>query len=155
MKARDEAIRELLERHGRDAIYVASTGYVSRAVHALAEGRTVFYMQGSMGLAPALGLGIALNTSRPVVVVNGDASLLMALGSTHTLRDRAPANLFHYVLDNGMHESVGGQPNAPLERAYPGVTEIIKVEPGGKPPRVAVGPEDNTRLVRELLTDNG
>jgi phosphonopyruvate decarboxylase len=155
MKARDEAIRELLERHGRDAIYVASTGYVSRAVHALADGRTVFYMQGSMGLAPALGLGIALNTSRPVVVVNGDASLLMALGSTHTLRDRAPANLFHYVLDNGMHESVGGQPSAPLEQAYPGVTEIIKVEAGGKPPRVAVGPEENTLLVREFLTESG
>jgi predicted NodU family carbamoyl transferase len=48
MKARDDAIREILERHGPEAVYVASTGYVSRAVHALADGRTVFYMQGSM-----------------------------------------------------------------------------------------------------------
>jgi phosphonopyruvate decarboxylase len=151
MKARDDAIREILERHGPEAVYVASTGYVSRSVHALADGHTVFYMQGSMGLAPALGLGIALGSTRPVVVVNGDASLLMALGSTHTIRDRAPDNLFHYVLDNGMHESVGGQPSAPLEQAYPGVTEVIKVEPGGKPPRVGVSPEENTRLVREFL----
>jgi phosphonopyruvate decarboxylase len=152
MKARDEAIREILERHGPEAVYVASTGYVSRAVHALAgDDHTVFYMQGSMGLAPAIGLGIALNVSRPVVVLNGDASLLMALGSTHTIRDRAPANLFHYVLDNGCHESVGGQPSAPLEDGYPGVTEIVKVERAGKPPRVAVEPEENTRLVREFL----
>jgi hypothetical protein len=91
MKARDEAIQEILDRHGPEAVCGASTGYVSRAVHALAgDDHTVFYMQGSMGLAPAIGLGIALNVSRPVVVLNGDASLLMALGSTHTIRDRAP-----------------------------------------------------------------
>ena len=104
-----------------------------------------------MGLAPAIGLGIALHTERPVVVVNGDASLLMALGSTHTIRDHAPPNLYHYVLDNGCHESVGAQPAARLEPTYPGVTEIIKVELGGKPPRVPVPPEENTRAIRAAL----
>jgi phosphonopyruvate decarboxylase len=151
MRAREDAIREILERHGPEAVYVASTGYVSRAVHALADGHTVFYMQGSMGLAPAIGLGLALSTDRPVVVVNGDASLLMALGSTHTIRDHAPPSFFHYVLDNGCHESVGGQPSARLEESYPGVTEIVEVERAGKPPRVDVTPEENTRLVREFL----
>ncbi len=152
MKARDEAIREIFDRHGADAVYVASTGYVSRAVHAVAgDDHTVFYMQGSMGLAPAIALGIALSTSRDVVAINGDASLLMALGSTHTLRDRAPANLFHYVLDNGVHESVGSQPCAPLERSYPGVTEIVEISRDGKPPRVGVDPVENTEQVRRLL----
>jgi phosphonopyruvate decarboxylase len=142
----------VLERHGGEAIYVASTGYVSRAVHELAGAEhDVFYMQGSMGLAPAIGLGIALGTSRPVVVINGDASLLMSLGSTHTIRDYAPRNFFHYVLDNGCHESVGGQPSAQLEPSYPGVTEIFKVERAGKPPRVAVSPDANVRAVRNLL----
>ena len=108
-------------------------------------------MQGSMGLAPAIGLGMSLNTTRPVVVINGDGSLLMALGATHTLRDRAPENLFHYVLDNGCHESVGGQPVAALESSYPGVTEIIKVARGFKPSRVSVQPEENTRRIREFL----
>jgi phosphonopyruvate decarboxylase len=149
---RENAIREILERHGSEAVYVASTGYVSRAVHALAgPDHTVFYMQGSMGLAPAIGLGIALGTDRPVVVVNGDASLLMALGSTHTIRDHAPPGFFHYVLDNGCHESVGGQPSARLEQRYPGVTEIVRVARAGKPPRVDVTPLENTRLVRESL----
>ena len=61
MRARDDAIREILERHGPDAVYIASTGYVSRAVHAEAgPEHTVLYMQGSMGLAPAIGLGMAL-----------------------------------------------------------------------------------------------
>jgi phosphonopyruvate decarboxylase len=150
--SRDEAITEILDRHGGDAVYVASTGYVSRAVCALAgPGHHVFYMQGSMGLAPAFGLGIALNTARKVVVINGDGSLLMGLGSTHTIRDRAPDTFFHYVLDNGCHESVGGQPVAPLERAYPGVTQIVKVGRAGKPPRVDVAPADNARALRELL----
>jgi 2-aminoethylphosphonate-pyruvate transaminase len=151
-QARDEAIRAILARHGTDAIYVASTGYVSRAVGAIAGDRhTVFYMQGSMGLAPSIGLGIALNTDLPVVVINGDGSLLMGLGATHTIRDRAPATFFHYVLDNGCHESVGGQPCAPLEPSYPGVTEVIKVSRGDKPPRVGIEPRENTRLVRRAL----
>jgi thiamine pyrophosphate-dependent acetolactate synthase large subunit-like protein len=152
MRAREEAIRSILDRHGIEAVYVASTGYVSRAVCAIAgPGHHVFYMQGSMGLAPAFGLGIALSTARPVVVINGDGSLLMALGSTHTIRDRAPAHFFHYVLDNGCHESVGGQPTATLEQSYPGVTEIIKIGRAGKPPRVDVTPPENTRALRELL----
>jgi len=152
MQARDEAIREILARHGTEATYVASTGYVSRAVCEVAgPEHQVFYMQGSMGLAPAIGLGIALNSERPVVVINGDASLLMSLGTTHTIRDRAPATFFHYVLDNGCHESVGGQPCAPLEGEYPGVTSIVKVDRAGKPPRVDVPPEVNAERIRASL----
>src|SRR5437868_5021337 len=95
----------------RPVVYLQNAG-LGRAVHAEAgPEHAVLYMQGSMGLAPAIGLGMALATDRPVVVINGDASLLMALGSTHTIRDRAPATFFHYVLDNGCNESVGGQPS--------------------------------------------
>jgi phosphonopyruvate decarboxylase len=152
MWTREEAIRWVLDRHGREAIYVASTGYLSRAVYAVAgPDANVFYMQGSMGLAPAIGLGIALHTSRDVVVLNGDASLLMALGSTHTIRDRAPETFFHYVFRNGVHESVGGQPCARLEETYPGVTAILDVALGGKPPRVGIAPEENARRIRRAL----
>ena len=153
MKTRSAAIREILDRHGRQSVYVASTGFVSRAVFAEAgDDYDVFYMQGSMGLAPAIGLGMALNASRDIVVINGDGSLLMSLGSTHTLRDRGPSNLFHYVLDNGCHESVGGQPCAPLESSYPGVTEIIKISKDGRPPRVDITAEENSQLIRKALS---
>jgi phosphonopyruvate decarboxylase len=155
MRPRRDAIRSIFERHGTDAVYVASTGYTSRAVFAEASDRYyVFYMQGSMGLAPAIGLGMALRISRDVVVINGDASLLMSLGTTHTVRDYAPPHFFHYVLDNGCHESVGGQPSAHLEATYPGVTAIISVDREGKPPRVGIEPIDNTRQVRAVLADN-
>ena len=154
MKGRGEAIRAILERHGPDAVYVASTGYTSRAVYAEAQdGYHVFYMQGSMGLAPAIGLGIALRTSCDVVVINGDASLLMSLGTTHTLRECSLTNFFQYVLDNGCHESVGGQPCARLDSGYPGVTEIIHTPREGKPPRVGIAPPENTVLLRRALTE--
>lgn len=151
---RAAAIRELLDRHGTEAVYVASTGFVSRAVAAEAgPEHVVFYMQGSMGLAPALGLGMALASDKTVVVINGDGALLMSLGSTHTVRDHAPeGRYFHYVLDNGVHESVGGQPCAPLEAAYPGVTEILPITRDGKPPRVPVDPLTNAAQVRARLT---
>jgi thiamine pyrophosphate-dependent acetolactate synthase large subunit-like protein len=152
MRARSEAIAAILERHGTDAVYVASTGFISRAVFGAAGDRyQVFYMQGSMGMAPAIGLGLALRTARPVVVINGDGALLMSLGTTHTVRAAAPPNLFHYVLANGCHESVGGQPCAPLDDAYPGVTEVIRIDCEGKAPRVALAPVDNTRRIRRFL----
>jgi phosphonopyruvate decarboxylase len=152
MKTRSEAIQEILAQHGREAVYVASTGFVSRAVFAEAgDEYDVFYMQGSMGLAPAIGLGMALNSTRDVVVINGDGSLLMSMGTTHTLRDRGPVNLYHYVLDNGCHESVGGQPCAPLETTYPGVTTIFKISKDGRPPRVEITALDNSARIREAL----
>jgi thiamine pyrophosphate-dependent acetolactate synthase large subunit-like protein len=152
VKTRAQAIREILDRHGDSAVYVASTGFVSRAVFAeTGEDYDVFFMQGSMGLAPAIGLGMALNTSLDVVVINGDGSLLMSMGTTHTLRDRGPANLYHYVLDNSCHESVGGQPCAALEESYPGVTEIIKISKDGRPPRVGMTPEENSQRVRRAI----
>ena len=152
MRSRSDVIDEILERHGTSAVYIAATGFTSRAVYERAStDHTVFYMQGSMGLAPAIGLGIAVSRAVDVVVINGDGSLLMSLGTTHTIRDAAPPNLYHYVLDNGCHESVGGQPTAPLEAAYPGVTEIFAVERGGKPPRVGVEPPANTNAVAAFV----
>ena len=153
VKTRAQAIRTILDRHGRDSVYVASTGYISRAVFAQAgDDYDVFYMQGSMGLAPAIGLGMALNATCDVVVINGDGSLLMSLGTTHTLRDNEPSNLYHYVLDNGCHESVGGQPCAALEGSYPGVTEIVKISRDGKVPRVGLSAQANSQRIRDALS---
>jgi phosphonopyruvate decarboxylase len=152
MSSRARAIARILEIHGEDAIYVASTGFISRAVRDVARDRYhVFYMQGSMGMAPAIGLGVALHTDAEVVVINGDGALLMSLGTTHTIRDHGPANLFHYVLDNGCHESVGGQPCAALEAGYPGVTEIVPISRDGRPPRVDIDPVDNAAEIRRVL----
>ena len=89
MLSREDAIHQIMNAHGEDAIYITSTGYISRAAYnKYPERKNIFYMQGSMGIAPCIGLGIALNTDSDVVVISGDAALLMHLGITHTISYR-------------------------------------------------------------------
>jgi phosphonopyruvate decarboxylase len=66
---------------------------------------------GTMGSASTIGLGIALaQPARRVIVVDGDGSLLMQLGSLVTIAGAAPHNLFHFVFENGVYETSGSQP---------------------------------------------
>ncbi len=70
------------------------------------------YMPSSMGQGAALGLGLALaKPERGVIVLSGDGSLLMNLGSLVTIAQH-PANLWLILLDNGLYEVTGGQPVA-------------------------------------------
>lgn len=62
-----------------------------------------------MGCASAMGLGVALNVERPVLVLDGDGAALMKMGAFATIGAQAPSNLVHLVLDNGVHDSTGGQ----------------------------------------------
>lgn len=74
------------------------------------------YMPSAMGHATGLGLGLALaRPERGVVVVNGDGSMLMNLGSLATLAAH-PANVYVVVLDNGLYEVTGGQRTAGADR---------------------------------------
>ena len=92
------------------AAVVATTGKCGRELFTLADRPQHLYQVGSMGCASGMGLGVALNVSRPVVVLDGDGAALMKLGSFATIGAYAPAGLIHIVLDNGVHDSTGGQP---------------------------------------------
>jgi len=152
MLNRKEAITSIFAIHGKNALYVTNTGYISRAVYnEYPKNNNILYMQGSMGIAPCIGLGIALNTKKDVVVLSGDGALLMHLGITHTIRDYNLSNLFVYVLDNGCHESVGGYKCSNLENNYPGVNEIIKISNDGKLPRVGINSIENKKLFKSCL----
>jgi sulfopyruvate decarboxylase subunit beta len=66
---------------------------------------------GAMGSASSIGLGIALaQPQRKVIVMDGDGSLLMQLGSLVTIAGAAPENLYHFVFENGVYATSGGQP---------------------------------------------
>lgn len=66
---------------------------------------------GCMGSASTIALGIALaQPGRRVLIVDGDGSLLMQLGSLVTIAGAAPPNLVHVVLENGVYETSGSQP---------------------------------------------
>ncbi|MFI0942729.1 phosphonopyruvate decarboxylase [Streptomyces sp. NPDC021020] len=93
-----------------EAALVATTGFTGRELFAVADRPGNFYMQGSMGHASSLALGVALaQPQRTVIVLDGDGAALMHLGAMSTIGQQAPANLVHVVLDNGVHESTGGQ----------------------------------------------
>jgi sulfopyruvate decarboxylase subunit beta len=75
------------------------------------------YMPSAMGQGPSLGLGLALaRPERGVIVVNGDGSMLMNLGSLATLAQQ-PAPLYLLIMDNELYEVTGGQPTAGAGRA--------------------------------------
>src|SRR5438132_12513413 len=70
------------------------------------------YMPSAMGHGPGLGLGLALaHPERGVIVINGDGSMLMNLGSLVTLANH-PANIFLVIMDNALYEVTGGQATA-------------------------------------------
>jgi len=107
-----EATRLLVAAVG-DAPIVASLGHPAYDLFAAARRPQHFYTWGSMGLASSIGLGLAL--ARPdlrVVVLDGDGSLLMNLGSLATIGWTAPRNLMLVVWDNGEYATTGGQPTA-------------------------------------------
>jgi len=155
MKSRSEAIKEIFDAHGDESVYVTNTGFLSRAIYDMyPNNNNILYMQGSMGLSPAIALGIAKNTEKDVVAFVGDGSLLMHLGITHTIRDENLDNLFVYVLDNQSHESVGDYKCSNLEKTYPGITKIVKITKDGKLPRVGVSCEKNLSQVKKFIIKN-
>ena len=94
-------------------VVVTIMGAVAVELQSLGHRPNFFYLQHAMGLASSMGLGIAL--ARPelqVVVLDGDGSLLMNLGSLTTLARYRPQNLLHIVFDNASLLSTGGSPTA-------------------------------------------
>jgi sulfopyruvate decarboxylase subunit beta len=116
---REEAIRVILAHVDRE-IVIAANGLISREAMVARDRPENFYMMGSMGLAPSIGLGLALSRpDRRIVVLDGDGNLLMNLGVLPTASFHAPSNFLHVVLDNSAHGSTGNQPTfstkVPLE----------------------------------------
>ena len=96
-----------------DEVIVGGIGNSSFDLFGAGHRSQNFYMLGSMGLAVPIGLGIALaQPERQVVVLEGDGSLLMNLGSLSTVAMVAPPNLTIVVWDNGMYKMTGAQPTA-------------------------------------------
>jgi len=110
MMRRREAIAAVLGRLDEAAIAVAANGWISREVCAAADRDRNFYMIGSMGLAAAIGLGLALaQPARQVAVLDGDGNALMALGTLAMVAAQRPVNFLHALFDNEVYGSTGAQ----------------------------------------------
>jgi sulfopyruvate decarboxylase subunit beta len=156
----------------QDALLVCNIGYPSRELFSVKDRPENFYMLGSMGLASSIGLGLALaQPKRQVMVLDGDGSVLMNLGTLASIAHYAPQNYLLVILDNCCYGSTGSQPtcthlgtdlfalakaagvkNAGLvERAEDltpallgnDVVVIVKIEEGNVPvPIISLSPEE-------------
>lgn len=96
-----------------NCLVVTIMGATAAELHSLGHQPNFFYLQHAMGLASSTGLGLALSLpEQKIVVLDGDGSLLMNLGSLSTMARYCPANLVHIVFDNESLLSVGGFPTA-------------------------------------------
>ncbi|KAF4653553.1 hypothetical protein FOZ61_008909 [Perkinsus olseni] len=114
---RENAIQVVLKSGGDQATYVGTTGYLSRELFEIraneygGDHSHDFLCVGNMGHAGSIAEGLATHmpSDSPVVCMDGDGALLMHMGSMATNKAK---NLIHVLVNNGMHESVGGQPTA-------------------------------------------
>jgi phosphonopyruvate decarboxylase len=107
--SRAQALERFLALTDNETAVIATTGKCGRELFTLADRDQHLYQVGSMGGASGMALGVALNTRRRVVVLDGDGAALMKLGTLATIGAQAPSNLIHILLDNGVHDSTGGQ----------------------------------------------
>lgn len=106
---RDEAFRTLAELRG-DAVVVSTYTSAFEWMKA-APSPLNFVSVGVMGQASSHGLGLALGMpDHKVIVLDGDGSLLMNLGTLVTIANAAPRNLVHFVVENGCYEANGSHP---------------------------------------------
>lgn len=107
--ARYEAIKDIME-HVDEELVICNIGFPSRELYEIDDRSKNFYMIGSMGLASSIGLGLALTKpNKNIVVIDGDGSLLMNMGSLVTIFANNPSNLTWIVIDNGAYGSTGNQ----------------------------------------------
>ncbi len=108
---RIEVIQEVVgSEWGRKGLIVSNIGYASRELYSVSDRSNNFYMLGSMGLASSIGIGLSLaHSRRHVIVLDGDGSVLMNLGTLATIGNSAPSNFHLVIIDNHVHGSTGNQ----------------------------------------------
>ncbi|OPY51115.1 MAG: Sulfopyruvate decarboxylase subunit beta [Methanosaeta sp. PtaU1.Bin112] len=120
----------------QSALLISNIGYPSRELFSVRDRPENFYMLGSMGLASSIGLGLALaRPERKVMVLDGDGSVLMNLGTLASIANYAPENFKLVILDNCCYGSTGSQPTCTslgtdlyaLARAA-GIEKVVQVD---------------------------
>jgi sulfopyruvate decarboxylase subunit beta len=110
-----EALKVIADAYPREPM-VVTLGATARELASIARSDNHLYILDSMGLPPAIGLGLALglddSSFDKVVVLEGDGSLLMGLSTLATTGLLQPRKLLLIILDNGIYAATGGQTSA-------------------------------------------
>ena len=154
---REEALEIILENLDDNAIIVSTTGKTSREIFEIREKRGQTHEQdfltvGSMGHCSSIALGIALaKPHREVVCIDGDGAMLMHLGSLTSIASMKPKNFRHILMNNEVHESVGGQETA---AKYLDLSAIVEAVGSSKVFKAAT-PNDLKTNITNFITCSG
>lgn len=119
----------------QDKLVVTIMGACAQELYDLGHCENFFYLEHAMGLASSIGLGLALNLPQEkVVVMDGDGSVLMNLGTLTTLARYRPPNLTHIIFDNGSLLSTGGF----ASHTTAGITDLAAIARGAGIQNVAL-----------------
>jgi sulfopyruvate decarboxylase subunit beta len=118
---------EMIYPELHDKLVVTIMGACAQELYNLGHRDNFFYLQHAMGLASSIGLGLAMHLpTERVIVLDGDGSVLMNLGTLVTLARYRPKNLVHVVFDNGSLLSTGGFDS----QTASGLTDIAAIARG-------------------------
>ncbi len=106
---RFEVLSSIVKLKRHETALLATTGKTGRELFEVADMSCNFYMVGSMGCISAIGLGIALNSNKKVISIDGDAAFIMRMGQVIVNGRHSKLSLLHILLDNNAHDSTGGQ----------------------------------------------
>lgn len=118
---REGAVKCIVDLLGEGDVVVATTGKTSRELYEYRDTRgdghgNDFLTVGAMGHTASIAMGVSrAQPGRRVVCIDGDGSVLMHMGSLAVIGQAGPSNLVHVVINNGAHDSVGGQPTVGFE----------------------------------------
>jgi len=121
--SRNDALTVISDNKGNAGV-IASTGKAGRELFEVEDSEQHLYMVGSMGCAPAIGLGVAKFSNKPMIVVDGDGAALMRLSVMPMVSNENP-NMLHILLDNEEHNSTGGQSTISAVMNWPLFAESI------------------------------
>jgi sulfopyruvate decarboxylase subunit beta len=125
---------EMIYPELENKLVVTIMGACAQELYDLGHRETFFYLQHAMGLASSMGLGLAMHLpDERVVVLDGDGSVLMNLGTLATMARYRPKNLVHVVFDNGSLLSTGGFDT----HTTSGVTDLAAIARGAGVAHVA------------------
>jgi sulfopyruvate decarboxylase subunit beta len=117
-----------------DKLVVTIMGACAQELYDLGHKENFFYLQHAMGLASSIGLGLAMHLpSERIVVLDGDGSVLMNLGTLATMARYRPRNLIHIIFDNGSLLSTGGF----ASHTTSGITDLAAIAKGAGLERVS------------------
>jgi phosphonopyruvate decarboxylase len=149
--SRREAIAVAIKELGDEPV-IHANGYVCRESFATDDRPQNFYMIGSMGLASAIGLGLALvRPARPCVVFDGDGNLLMSLGTLAMVGSLGPRSFIHVVFDNEVYGSTGGQRSPSREVRL----DRLALSAGYRTATAATTPDEIAAALRSARLDAG